>query len=133
MALRARRACIPMKKGLALLTNSHEFAEEISNRCDGTHEHQRVHGRETSRTAVYPDEFAKATVKAFDAWKNYAKVGVWSEDWGKCHWAATMVAPDLNEIVAVDILWFDTAESPNHLALNVIDLASISGGDPTDD
>ena len=34
-----------------------------------------------------------------------------------------VVALDFNEIVAVDILWFDTAENSNHAALNVVDLA----------
>ena len=38
--------------------------------------------------------------------------------------APPVVALDFNEVVAVDILWFDTAESSNQAALNVVDLAS---------
>ena len=38
--------------------------------------------------------------------------------------ASPVVAFDFNEIVPVDILWFDTAENSNHAALNVVDLAS---------
>lgn len=71
---------IPMKNGLTLLTNSQAFADDLTRRCDGDHEHQRIQGSETARTAIYPNDFAKAVVKAFDAWRNYAKVGAWSED-----------------------------------------------------
>ena len=35
-----------------------------------------------------------------------------------------MVALDFNEVIAADIIWFDTAENSNHAALNVVDLAS---------
>ena len=214
---------VPMRKGLTLLTNAQEFAEEINNRCDGSHEHQRVQGRETSRTAVYPDDFAKAVVRSYDVWRDHAQVGVWSEHGplnpgptstnfpttssgstkpGGAHAgqdtplpiggdaisfkgkvnatvasllkrvhqnlghpptrelirhlkiggadgsviraaeqmvcktcessrkpaphkvAAPVVALDFNEVIAIDILWFDSAESPNHAALNVVDLAS---------
>lgn len=69
-----------MKKGLTLLTNSQAFADDLTRRRDGDHEHQRIQGSETARTAIYPNDFAKAVVKAFDAWRNYAKGGAWSED-----------------------------------------------------
>ena len=217
------REGIPMKKGLTLLCNSSEFAEDLTRRCDGGHEHQRIRGQETARTSVYPDEFAKAVVRAFDGWRNCAKVGVWRDDndiirrdtptsfpttssssskpaegpmahdtplpvggdaisfKGKVNptiaslikrvhqnlghppnrelirhlkigganegviraveqmtcktcdsssrphahkVASPVVALDFNEIVAIDILWFDTAENSNHAALNVVDLAS---------
>ena len=215
---------IPMRKGLTLLTNSATFVQELDQRCTGDHEHQRVEGRETARSAVYPDKFAKAVVRAFDAWRNVANVGVWSERGpiaphgqpvefpttstasssqtdkaeegavaplpigggaisfkgkvnptvasllkrvhqnlghpptrelvrhlkiGGAHErvvraaeqlvcktcecssrprshkvASPVVALDFNEVIAIDIIWFDTAESSNHPGLNVIDLAS---------
>ena len=65
-----------------MLTNAGAFAENISNRCDGSHEHQRVQGRETAKTAIYPNDFATAVMRAFHAWRNQAKVGIWDEtDW----------------------------------------------------
>lgn len=209
---------IPMRKGLTLLSNSQAFVEEMDSRCDGSHQHQVVQGRETARTAVYPDDFAKKVVKAYDVWRNTAKVGVWQEDLymnfpttstsstsklatvkedsaeaalptggdaisfkGKVNptvagllkrvhqnlghppmrelirhlkiggaqenviraaeqmicktcessskpkphkVASPVVALDFNEVIAADIIWFDTAENSNHAALNVVDLAS---------
>ena len=70
----------PCERGLTLLSNSQAFVEEMDSRCDGSHQHQVVQGRETARTAVYPDDFAKKVVKAYDVWRNTAKVGVWQED-----------------------------------------------------
>lgn len=67
---------IPMRKGLTLLTNSATFVQELDQRCAGDHEHQRVEGRETARSAAYPDRFAKAVVRAFDAWRTVASVGI---------------------------------------------------------
>ena len=59
----------PMRKGLSLLTNSKAFADDISLRCHGGHEHQVVQGKETALSAVYPDAFARAVAKSYNTWK----------------------------------------------------------------
>lgn len=84
---------IPMKKGLTLLTNSGVFADDLTRRCDGSHDHQRVQGQETARTAIYPDDFAKAVVRAFGAWRNSAAVGVWRDDNNITHRRASTSFP----------------------------------------
>eukprot|EP00438_Fugacium_kawagutii_P028405 Skav208339 [mRNA] locus=scaffold5193:38831:45910:+ [translate_table: standard] len=203
------REGVPMKKGLTLLTNGQSFAKAISRRCDHSHEHQRIEGAETSRSAIYPDKFAKEVVYAYDEWRRCRPGGVWSDDGvhqnfptnnggdgkgpdllqgseaisfkGKVNptvasllkrvhqnfghppnrelirhlkiggadasviraaeqmscktceksgrpqlqkVAHPVVALDFNEVLAADIVWYDTAESYNNAGLNVVDLAS---------
>ena len=55
-----------LRKPVRLLATHALFAEELGRQCAGGHEHRRIEGKETSRTAHYPPAFAAAVVRAFE-------------------------------------------------------------------
>ena len=55
-----------LRKSMTLLSTHVKFKEISENRCEGTHEHARVQGRDTRRSGVYPKEFAEMVVKAVE-------------------------------------------------------------------
>ncbi len=46
---------------------SNAFAESVEARCDGSHQHVVIEGKQTYHSSVYPSCFARAVVKAYDA------------------------------------------------------------------
>ena len=54
-----------LRKPLAILTNNPTFAEELSMKCDGGHEHRPVQGLGSAASANYPAEFGKAVLRAY--------------------------------------------------------------------
>eukprot|EP00438_Fugacium_kawagutii_P025852 Skav231407 [mRNA] locus=scaffold4039:44689:52020:- [translate_table: standard] len=57
----------PLRKPLALMTNSETFAMNIAQTCtDPTHDHRPIQGRDTAWTAVYPTAFGTAVLHATD-------------------------------------------------------------------
>lgn len=64
----------PLRKGVSLLTNNVAFAEALTTRCTGDHEHRAIEGKDTAASAHYPEPFAKEVVKAFDNAKKKGKV-----------------------------------------------------------
>ena len=64
----------PLRKGVSLLTNNVAFAEALTTRCTGDHEHRAIEGKDTAASAHYPEPFAKEVVKAFDNANKKGKV-----------------------------------------------------------
>ena len=56
-----------LRKPVGLLSFSKAFAESIEARCDGSHQHVVIEGKQTYHSSVYPSRFARAVVKAYDA------------------------------------------------------------------
>ena len=54
----------PLRKSISSLTNDSTFASSIEAKCDQSHEHRPIQGRDTAASAVYPPAFARAVFKA---------------------------------------------------------------------
>ena len=44
----------PLRKPVSVLTNNHVFASELSQKCDGSHQHRAIQGRDTAASAGIP-------------------------------------------------------------------------------
>eukprot|EP00438_Fugacium_kawagutii_P013250 Skav234490 [mRNA] locus=scaffold3731:121116:128177:+ [translate_table: standard] len=195
---------MPLRKGLSLLMNSPTMAQDLTRRCTGEHTHQVIQGKETARSAIYPNDFADAVVRCYDRWRvqpvqhvhmtgggsassqqggeqalpqgadaitfkgkvnptvagvlrrvhqnlghpptrvliKHLKIGGapesviraaeqlvcrTCESTSRPHphkTAAPVTILDFNEVIAIDVIWLDTAQSTNLPALNVVDVAS---------
>ena len=193
----------PLRKTISLLTNNTIFAKNIEARCDKSHHHRPIQGKDTAASAIYPPAFARAVFKAFCQATSQKQIEIQYPTHTVAHHgpqpgeeplgadsisfkgkvkpmiAATLkrihqnlghppqkelirhlrlagasdavlraaeqmvcrtcekstkaklarpahpaVVLDFNEVVAADIIWFDTTESTGLPALNIVDLAS---------
>ena len=62
---------MPAQKPTRFLSNSWCILQELSTRCDRSHEHQQLVGGRGAKAAIYPDKLCRAICKGFANQKKY--------------------------------------------------------------
>ena len=66
---------LPAKKPIRFVSNSWSVLQELSTRCDKTHEHQQLMGGRAARAAEYPDELCEVFCRGIANQLMYDRTG----------------------------------------------------------
>ena len=65
-AATAKSPAMAAKKPTKFLSNSLEMLNQLGHRCDGSHEHKQLHGKELAAAAFYPAGLIHAIIQGMN-------------------------------------------------------------------